>query len=198
MKKHLAVFIVAVISTALFFSCSLNPTISGFKWKDNNGEITITGYEGQGGKLTIPGKINGKPVTAIGDNAFNWGSYDNFFDALISVSIPESVTSIGESAFESNCLTTVIIPKNVTSIGDQAFIYNLLTSVTIPESITAIGRNVFHGNNLNSVTIGANVPLFYSITDDSDEYETGFEFFYISCDYQAGTYIKSGDVWKKK
>ena len=47
------------------------------------------------------------------------------------MTISNFVTSIGNSAFESNNLTSVTIPSSVTSIGDFAFEYSGLTSVTI-------------------------------------------------------------------
>ena len=60
--------------------------------------------------------------------------------------IPNSVTSIGSSAF-SRCsgLTSVTIPNSVTSIGDAAFgACSGLTSVTIPSSVTSIGGYAFY------------------------------------------------------
>ena len=72
--------------------------------------------------------------------------------------IPNSVTSIGESAF-SNCsgLTSVTIPNSVTSIGESAFSgCSGLTSVTIPNSVTSIGDEAFYGcSELTSVTFNA-------------------------------------------
>ena len=59
--------------------------------------------------------------------------------------IPNSVTSIGNSAFE-NCtgLTSITIPSSVTNIGTAAFFQCLnLTSITIPSSVTSIGSNAF-------------------------------------------------------
>ena len=62
---------------------------SQFTYTTNNGAITITGYTGPGGAVTIPSTITGLPVTTIGTSAF----FNNF--ALTSVTIPNSVTSIG-------------------------------------------------------------------------------------------------------
>jgi hypothetical protein len=120
-----------------------------FTYTINNGAITITGYTGSGGAVTIPSTINGYPVTSIGEEAFYQCTW------LTSVTIPNSVTSIGGGAFfYCFSLTSVTIGTNVTSIGIEAFYYcSSLSSVTIPNSVTSIGNGAFGYCNLTSVTI---------------------------------------------
>ena len=120
-----------------------------------DGTIVVTGYKADNTDMVvIPGTINGKKVTSIGDSAFV-GHYE-----LTSVEIPSGVTSIGESVFE-NCakLESVNIPASVTEIGNSAFTYcNSITSIEIPLGVTSIGNNVFnHCVNLTSVSIPASV-----------------------------------------
>ena len=101
----------------------------------NDGTLEISKYAGNSATCVIPGEINGKKVTKIGDNAF--------IDCteLTSVTIPDGVTSIDEAAFLCcTSLTSVTIPDSVTSIKSKAF-FNCtsLKSVTIPASVTNIG-----------------------------------------------------------
>ena len=79
-------------------------------------------------------------VTTIGNQAFQNCS------TLTSVIIPNSVTTIGNYAFRGcTGLTSVIIPNSVTTIGDHAFRgCTGLTSVTIPNSVTTIGEYAFY------------------------------------------------------
>ena len=81
-------------------------------------------------------------------------------DNLTSMNIPNSIMSIGDSAFIGcSGLTSITIPNSVTSIGDGAF-YGCsgLTSVTIGNSVTSIGYDAFKGcSSLTSVTIGSKV-----------------------------------------
>ena len=73
-----------------------------------------------------------------------------------SYSIPNSVTSIGASAFiYCSNLTNITLPKGVTSIGDGAFKdCSSLTSITIPFGVTSIRNSTFYGcSSLTSITI---------------------------------------------
>ena len=63
------------------------------------------------------------------------------------------------------------IPESVTSIGDYAFAFSSLTSVTIPESVTSIGDNAFYGCiNLTDVYYGGSEEQWKTI---SIEYNNG-------------------------
>ena len=103
-------------------------------------------------------------VTSIGDSAFYRCT------GLTSVTIPDSVTRIDDDAFyECTGLTSVTIGNSVTDIGWSAFSgCTGLTSVTIPDSVTSIGGRAFYGcTGLTSVTIPDSVT---SIGDDAFGY----------------------------
>ncbi len=101
-------------------------------------------------EIQIPAEYNGKPVIAIEFKAFQQCL------SLTSVTIPDSVTSIGDRAFR-NCvsLTSITIPDSVTSIGDDAFYScSSLTSVTIGNGVASIGSSAFSDcSSLNAVYI---------------------------------------------
>ena len=132
--------------------CGIRRSSEGLTYSlnsDGNG-YTVTGIGTCTDKeLIIPSEYNAKPVTSIGYKAFS-------DTGLTSVTIPDSVTSIGERAFNyCDSLTSVTIGDSVTSIGNDAFAgCTGLTSITIPDSVTSIGASAFSGcTGLTSVTI---------------------------------------------
>lgn len=99
-------------------------------------------------------------VTAIGDFAF-YGSED-----LTEVTLPNTVTSIGESAFDScDFLKRIILSNSLNSIDDFAFAdCNSLLEVNIPDSVTEISRSAFKGCcNLNQDTVSKLNQLGYIV-----------------------------------
>ena len=133
--------------------CSKAPVL---KYEIKDDEVTITGCDQKAsGKLMIPATIEGKPVTSIGNYAFQWCT------RLTSITIPDGVTSIGDWAFKGcSSLTSITIPNSVTSIGSGAFFScTNLTSITIPESVTSIGEEAFlFCTSLTAVTFLGDAP----------------------------------------
>jgi hypothetical protein len=124
-------------------------TVDGWNYVSDQVQNTlITGYAGSNNVVVIPSLINDLPVTGIGPKAFlsNW--------SLTSATIPNSVTSIGWSAFYGCGLTEITIPNSITSIGDYAFAAcKGLTNVRIPKSVTNIGSSAFATSGLKTLTI---------------------------------------------
>ena len=112
--------------------------------------VTVTGlnnfYTSQ--TLTIPNTIQGFPVTEIGDGAFK-NKY------LYSVTLPDSVTRIGNSSF-MNCsvLISINTPASLVSIGEQAF-YNCvkLSAFDFGDSVKNIGAYAFQYGALTQLTL---------------------------------------------
>ena len=99
---------------------------------------------------------NCKIILVDGITEIPAGAFRLIGRALTSITIPNSVTSIGNQAFQ-NCtsLTSITLPDGVTSIGNLAFEYcTSLTSITLPDGITSIGYYTFQGcRSLTSITI---------------------------------------------
>lgn len=115
---------------------------------------TVVSHAGSGGAVVIPARvtIDGDvyDVTTIGDSAFEG-------DRLTSVTIPNVITTIGPAAFSGNWLRSVAIPSSVTTIGDGAFQYSGLSSVTLSAGLQTIGDNAFRNNMLQALTIPTSV-----------------------------------------
>ena len=141
--------------------CSKEPIL---KYEIKGNTVTITDCdESASGKLVIPAKIEGNPVTSIGDGAFSWCW------RLTTIEVGEGNVNFTEvNGVLFNAEKTVLltypagkkganytIPDGVTSIGISAFTNSqFLRSITIPDSVTSIGYAAFrYCTNLNSITI---------------------------------------------
>jgi len=167
-KVCLCVFL-SLIGLIVLSSSVFAAQYGDYVYSVSNGTVAITDYIGAGGDVVIPSTINGMPVVAIWYyiDYFEGGYYGAFEDCtrVTSVTIPSSVTRIGQKAF-FNCsgLTSVTIPNSVTSIENYAF-YNCtsLTSVTIPASVTSIGGDAFlNCTSLTSIVVDASNTLYSS------------------------------------
>ncbi|MCI6323973.1 MAG: leucine-rich repeat protein [Bacteroidales bacterium] len=116
-----------------------------------------------GDNLTWSYDTETKALTIEGSGAMtdydNWSSNQPWAQVssdILSVSLPEGLTTIGRAAF-CGCpsLTSITLPNSVTSIGNYVFHdCSALTSITLPNSVTSIGEEAFSGcSSLTSITI---------------------------------------------
>ena len=138
--------------------------------------------------IEIPTELNDLTVTDLGEDSFSTDDlysplYEIHRNKIHSVTIPQSVTSIGKDAF-TNCrglnsltikdaaisigdwafaqcysLSLLSLGKNIKTIGDHAFDdCRALTSVTIPQSVTSIGQKAFNSCiSLTTLSLGENI-----------------------------------------
>ena len=165
---------------------------------DDTATITITDFLGPVDStktpdpytITVPTKLDGRKVTGLGESSFS-GTYSpdhpknytllSFCNQIQSVTIPESVTSIGKSAFEhcskldsltikgvatsigayafASCtsLTSLSLVGSFQTIGDFAFASCGMTSLTIDATITSIEKYAFSSSSLTSLSLTGNV-----------------------------------------
>jgi len=144
------------------------PTESKYFWFDS-ATGTITSYKDDGPKdVVIPAQIADTPVIAIFSDAFKSkgltsvsipdsvetiGANAFYNNEIAHVTLPNHLQTIGVNAFYSNQLTSLNVPGNVESIGAGAFSQNKLTEVALAEGIQTIGNGAFQGNNLTSVVL---------------------------------------------
>ncbi len=178
MKSRLKLPLIIIIAAALlltFASAALSfidiPTSFALTYGDweytvNDGEATVTKYNGSAASVSVPSELDGHPVTAIGEKAFY------ACETLKSIDIPASVKAVGDWAFFwCHNLTSLELCEGVTSIGSFAFSYcesleaadlsaclnlqnlpdhafyncELLGETALPASLTSIGEGAFEG-----------------------------------------------------
>ena len=121
----------------------VTPT-SAFEYSVEDGAATITKFIGKQTDVSIPASINGYPVVAIGDSAFESCT------KLQTVVIPNGIINIKEEAFfYCSNLVSILLPNSISSIGVRTFAgCRKLESLTIPASVEVIGDFAF-GSTVN-------------------------------------------------
>lgn len=131
--SHLCTLLLAVLLTAALLPLSALTTSAASSDFVINKDGVLTDYNGPGGHVVIPDGV--KTVDGFRNCA-----------SLLSVTFPDSVTTIWHSAFEGcSSLTQVTLPNSVTAIGNQAFMDCVnLEKINIPSGVTWIGNSTFY------------------------------------------------------
>lgn len=180
--KRLLTGVLALLIAASFAapSSARAAAAGGFTYDIVGANATVTGCDGGDGAcpatINIPSTLGGKTVTTIDTRAFDGipgitaltipntvteiGSSAFEYAQITTLVIPDSVTTIGNTAFYTNNLTSLTLGDHVTTIGNYAFEHNHLAAVTIPNSVTEIGGSAFADNGLAALTLGNNVTTF--------------------------------------
>ena len=161
LKKRLLGFATFAAMVVICAVCAGAQTYGDFEYDVlDDGTVEITDYNGSAEKVDIPEKIDGKSVTRIGANAFEYCA------SLTNVAIPNGVTNIGYGAFyHCTSLTSITIPGSVTNIDGYAFSYcTSLTSIAIPSDVTSIGGWAFDGcTSLTAINVATGNQNYVSV-----------------------------------
>lgn len=80
--------------------------------------------------------------------------------SLSNVNLPDTVTSIGDYAFEYCPITSLYLSKNLTTIGERVFQYAQIKSVVFPDKVTTIKEGAFYSNSyLTSITFPTSIQV---------------------------------------
>lgn len=151
MKKIISITLAAasIAAACLFASCNLGEAKVNYTLSEDGTYYivsSVTGNKNALGKYEILSTYSAGigepslPVKAIGDYAFYQCA------SLNRITIPDSITQIGNVAFGLSGLVYVDIPDSVETIGYSAFsMCNYLESIVIPESVTYLGDRAFKG-----------------------------------------------------
>ena len=145
-----------LFSAVSAYTVNENKYVDGvaYKLSEDGSYYTVVGYSDVIPNVEIASEIDGIPVTAIAESAFQ-----NNAD-IVKVSVPDSVKTIGTAAFR-NCanLTSVTLPSGLTALPGECFYdCRVLKSVNLPDSLQSIGDFCFQNCTLlGNVTVPASV-----------------------------------------
>lgn len=150
MKKYVrfSAFILSVlilISSLYITPYAADISSGDFIFTQSGKNLTLKKYVGKGGTVTVPSAVNGKKVTAVGNQAFA-EYYEETPDSkrITKVILPATVTSIGKQAFQECTKLSAVEMIGVKSLGDAAFWYcKGLKKLATSSSLKTIGVNAF-------------------------------------------------------
>lgn len=135
-------------------STHIDESASEFEIADYLDGVEIIQYNGNSAHVTIPNKINGKPVLKLCNSLFENCKW------ITEVTLPNELTTIGNKVFRSTTLTHIVFPNSIKEIGEEAFAYSAVTEMVFPPSIKVLPKNVcYNCKKLKTVIIMGAVEI---------------------------------------
>ncbi len=145
MKKRF--FVVFVLCLCVIFAISAYAeVVDSGKCGDN-----LTWTLDDEGTLTISGTGDMYDYNSSGENPAPW------MDRINEIVIEEGVTSIGDQAFSGAYIKKLTLPNSLTKIGNYAFHMVSIDELIIPDSVTSIGEGAFSYSSHKVISIGKNL-----------------------------------------
>lgn len=148
---------IAVAAGAIFGVIKYNTSDFVVEEGEEKNTVIIQAYSGKSVNIEIPEKIHLKKVVAIGDDAFKRTD-------IKSVTIPKTVTEIGENAFKScEKLEKVVLGEKMEVIGEKAFSdCPMLSEIKLPASLEKLSAGAFLGcTSLKNIEVAEDGSFFF-------------------------------------
>lgn len=163
LSKKIIVFVLA-LSMLVLGACSQKKkdrSDTSFIYTENeNGSLTIIGYSGLKEKIEIPSEINGKKVTALGENSFRG------VKNLKKVVLPDTVTAIDYAFIDCASLNEISLSKNLISMSGAFIGCTSLTNVNVGNNVIEMSEAFMGCTSLKKANIPAgNVFAAFAFKD---------------------------------
>ncbi|MBR4920090.1 MAG: leucine-rich repeat protein [Prevotella sp.] len=123
-----------------------------YPWNDQDGPAATFNPKSEETWTGIQTLIVGEGITNIPAYAFHMQ------ENLMSVSLPSTLKSIGNSAMGETAIWNICLPEGLETIGAYAFIMSTFESISIPSTVTEIGEAAFAYGALTSIGCYASTP----------------------------------------
>ena len=141
----------------------INVSVEWMYTTAEDGNLILSYYKGDSANVVIPAQVGGRKVVGT-DNHGVFGMREGC-DAITSIILPDTLEFIGNDSFQYYwCdIKSITIPDSVKTIGDGAFRGAKLRSINIPKGVTYLGDDVFENcSYLSKITVDSENPVYDS------------------------------------
>ncbi len=150
MKKRCIIVVIAYMLTLLLMHTTTRAESKTSEWQyiiNEDGTVTVTGYNGMQTEVLFPTILDERTVTSIALEDF-------YLNEVYSVIIPDGVIEIKSLSFaECDLLEEIDLPSSLISIGDSCFVLSGIQRLELPEGLVYLGYEVFAGSAIEMISL---------------------------------------------